>query len=327
MYRIKLLGVLAALLWMTLALTACGRVVTRPTVAPVTTPIPTATQGPPSLLATPTPDNYTPPPGPTATPTPEPIIHTIEAGENLWTIAALYGVEHDRLRDVNGIENERTLQVGQKLLIPVAGWGGPAPPTPTATATALPAAVENVYFQPSPLGELTVLGEAVNTGSTDIERVVVQVALYDAMDRLLATQTNIAEMDALAPGQRSPFVVRFAEAPQAIDSYQAMVVAAVAAYVGTQHRGLEAVDTTLEQPVTGSAVVSGKVRNPTDISATSVAVIVTLYDPLGRVVGTRNSAVEPPNLPAGGETSFRIQLVTAGPVQTYSIQIQARRQP
>lgn len=323
----KLFGVLAALIGTMLALAACGQVVTRPTAIPAATSTPTTPSGPPSLLATPTPDNYTPPPGPTATPTPEPIIHVIKAGENLWTIAALYGVEHDRLRDVNGVENERALQIGQRLLIPVAGWGGPAPPTPTATATALPAAVENIYFQPSPLGELTVLGEAVNTGSSDIERVVVQVALYDAMDRLLAFQTNMVELDAIAPGQRSPFVVRFAEAPEKIASYQAMVVAAVAAYVGTQHRGLEAVDTTLEQPAAGSAVVGGKVRNPAGPDATDVAAVVTLYDPLGRVVGTRSSAVEPSSLPAGGEASFRIQLTTAGPVQTYSIQLQARRQP
>lgn len=306
----------------------CGQVVTRPTARPVATRTPTATLAPPGITPTATPDTYIPPPTATPTATPEPIIHSIQPGENLFIIAAKYDVSHDLLRDVNGIENERALQVGQKLLIPVAGWGGPAEPTPTVTPTPWPAQVENVYFHPSPLGELTVLGEVVNAGAVDLERVVAQIALYDAADRLLASQSTTVALDVLAPGQRSPFAVLFTQAPERYASYQATVLSAVPAYVGTRQRELEPVDVTLDQSTAGLARLSGRVRNTGAVEAFDVSVVATLYDPLGRVVGTRSMATDPPVIAfGGGEAAFQIELVPAGPVASYTVQVQGRRLP
>jgi hypothetical protein len=319
-------GGLALLLATTVLLAACGQVVTRPTQQAVPTRTPTATLAPPTIQPTPTSDTYIPPPTATPTVTPEPIIHSIEAGENLFTIAALYDVSRDLLREVNGIENERALQVGQKLLIPVAGWGGPAEPTPTVTPTALPASVENVYFHPSPLGELTVLGEVVNTSSVDLERVAVEIALYDQADRVLARQQATAALDVLAPGQRSPFAVLFTQAPEQVAAFQAAVLSAVPAYVGTMQRNLEPVDVTLDLRSAGLAIVSGKVRNTGDVEAVDVVAVATLYDPLGRVVGTRSMASDPPAVAfGGGEAEFQIEIVPAGPVLTYTVQVQGRQ--
>lgn len=325
---LKKLGGLAPLLLTLLLLAACGQVVTRPPARTAATRTPTASPAPPVIVPTATADTYIAPPTATPTATPEPILHSIQAGENLYTIAAKYDVSHDLLRDVNGIENERALQVGQVLLIPVAGWGGPAEPTPTATPTALPAVVENVYFHPSPLGELTVLGEVVNASSTDVERVVVQIALYDAADRLLASQAATAALDVLAPGQRSPFAVLFDPAPDGLASYQATVLAAAPAYVGTLYRSLEPVAVVFEQPAPGLVRLSGRVRNTGDSEAVAVAVFATLYDPLGRVVGARSNATEPATIAlGGGEADFHIEIVPAGPVLTYTVQVQGRQLP
>lgn len=320
------LGGLAPLLLIMLLLTACGQVVTRPTPRAIPTRTPTATAAPPVIVPTATPDTYIPPPTETPTATPEPIIHSIEAGENLFIIAAKYGVSRDLLREVNAIENERALQVGQRLLIPVAGWGGPAEPTPTATPTPLPARVENVYFHPSPLGELTVLGEVVNASASDLERVVAQIALFDEADRLLASQAATIALDALAPGQRSPFAVLFGEAPERYASYQATVLSAVPAYVGTMQRDLEPVDVTLEQRSERLVTLAGRVRNVGQVEAVDVIVVVTLYDPLGRVVGMRSIATEPPAIAlGGGEAGFSVEIVPAGPVLTYTVQAQGRQ--
>ncbi|HNS01747.1 MAG TPA: FxLYD domain-containing protein [Anaerolineae bacterium] len=314
--------------WFALLLTACGQVVTRPTAQAAATRTPTATLAPPGITPTATPDTYIPPPTATPTATPEPIIHSIQPGENLYIIAARYDVAHDLLRDVNGIENERALQVGQQLLIPVAGWGGPAEPTPTVTPTPWPAQVENVYFHPSPLGELTVLGEVVNASASDLEQVVVQIALYDDADRLLASQSTTVALDVLAPGQRSPFAVLFTQAPERYASYQATVLSAVPAYLGTRQRQLEPVDVTLDQSTTGMARLSGRLRNNGAVEAFDVSVVATLYDPLGRVVGTRSMAADPPVIAfGGGEATFQIELVPAGPVSSYTVQVQARRLP
>jgi hypothetical protein len=319
-------GGLALLLATTALLAACGQVVTRPTERAAPTRTPTATLAPPTIQPTPTSDTYIPPPTATPTVTPEPIIHSIAAGENLFTIAALYDVSRDLLREVNGIENERALQVGQKLIIPVAGWGGPAEPTPTVTPTALPASVQNVFFHPSPLGELTVLGEVVNASSVDLERVVVEIALFDQADRLLARQSAAAALDVVAPGQRSPFAVLFVQAPEQVATFQATVLSAAPAYVGTLQRDLETVDVALNQRTAGLATLSGKVRNTGAVEAVDVVVVATLYDPLGRVVGTRSVASDPPAAAfGGGEADFQIEIVPAGPVFTYTVQAQGRQ--
>lgn len=323
---LKKLGGLAPLLLTLLLLAACGQMVTRPPAKAAATRTPTATLAPPVIVPTATADTYIAPPTATPTVTPEPIIHSIQAGENLFIIAAQYGVSRDLLREVNGIENERALQVGQKLLIPVAGWGGPAEPTPTVTPTPLPAAVENVYFHPSPLGELTVLGEVVNVSASDLERVAVQIALFDDADRLLASQSATVALDALAPGQRSPFAVLFSPAPERYASYQATVLSAAPAYVGTMQRDLALVDVALEQRDQGLLILTGRVRNEGAVEAVDVVVIATLYDPLGRVVGTRSMASNPPTIAlGGGEADFSFEIVPAGPVLTYTVQAQGRQ--
>jgi hypothetical protein len=186
--------------------------------------------------------------------------------------------------------------------------------------------VQNVYFHPSPLGELTVLGEVVNASNTDLERVVAQIALFDDADRLLASQAATIALDALAPGQRSPFVVLFTQAPERYASYQATVLSAVPAYVGTMQRDLEPVAVTLEQLSLGLVALAGRVRNDGDVEAVDVIVVVTLYDPLGRVVGTRSMASDPPAIAlGGGEAGFYVEVVPAGPVLTYTVQVQGRQ--
>ena len=52
------------------------------------------------------------------TPTPEPFKHVVQAGETLFSIAALYGVQPFALVEVNNIQNPDALAVGTELLIP-----------------------------------------------------------------------------------------------------------------------------------------------------------------------------------------------------------------
>ncbi|MFN3332899.1 MAG: LysM peptidoglycan-binding domain-containing protein [Caldilinea sp.] len=63
-------------------------------------------------------------PEPDPTPTPEPFRHTVKANETLSIIAAQYGVNPNRLIELNNILNPDALQVGQELLIP--GMTAPA---------------------------------------------------------------------------------------------------------------------------------------------------------------------------------------------------------
>ncbi|RIK72450.1 MAG: hypothetical protein DCC67_19245 [Planctomycetota bacterium] len=85
----------------------------------------------PAVSPTPTPDpalqaaSATPPPAPEATaapvqetsPTGE-IIHTVQAGENLFRIGLRYGISYQELAAYNGISNPNVLSVGQQIKIP-----------------------------------------------------------------------------------------------------------------------------------------------------------------------------------------------------------------
>lgn len=55
---------------------------------------------------------------PTPAPTPKLIIHILQEGENLWTVAQIYGVSVESLLDINDISDPGTLQIGQELIIP-----------------------------------------------------------------------------------------------------------------------------------------------------------------------------------------------------------------
>lgn len=318
---------LALLTWLLLQFAACGgQVVTRPTETPLPSETPTATIAPPTIIPTLTPDTYTPPPTATPTVTPTPVFYRIQAGENLNIIAARFDVPHDLLRDINGIEDERALQVGQLLLIPVGGWTGPIEPTPTVTPTPMPVAVENVYFHPSPLGELTILGEVANLSSTDLERVLVRITLFDGADRVLGSDTTFTALDFVPPGGKSPFVVFFPDAPDEYATYQAEVISAVPAYTGSLVRTFELANVAEEQTAAGLLTLAGRVRNTGDAEALTTLLTVTAYDDLGRVVGMRTIAPQPDVIaPGGGEAAFAVDLLAAAPVVTYTIQTEARR--
>ncbi len=59
-------------------------------------------------------------------PSPEPSVHIVRPGENLRSIATLYGTTVDAIARANGIVNPNYIYVGQRLTIP--GGGGTAQP-------------------------------------------------------------------------------------------------------------------------------------------------------------------------------------------------------
>jgi LasA protease len=85
---------------------ACAR--TRPTPeAPVASVLPSAT----AIAASPRTGSW-------PTPTPAPYVHIIEPGETLDYIAATLGCTTEALTETNDIDDARSLQIGQRLIIP-----------------------------------------------------------------------------------------------------------------------------------------------------------------------------------------------------------------
>lgn len=113
---------------------------------PTDTPEPTATPVPTETpTETPVPTN-TPPPPPTPTNTPNAageIVHVVQPGEDIYSVAAQYGVLWSQLTAYNGITAGQ-VQPGTRIRIPVgmmsqtytAAGGDPLPNQPNTTSTA-----------------------------------------------------------------------------------------------------------------------------------------------------------------------------------------------
>jgi LysM repeat protein len=59
--------------------------------------------------------------------------HVVARGETLTSIARMHKVTIGELQKLNHIENDRTLQIGQTLLLPGAPAGSTASPSPGST--------------------------------------------------------------------------------------------------------------------------------------------------------------------------------------------------
>ena len=213
-----------------MAVTACGKVVTpQPTVntVPASTALPAAT---PTLRPTATAPLTPPAATTTPTVTPTPIIHVVQEGETLLSIAFDYGVNLQALQTVNGIENPQFLQVGQNLIIPTGEEEtGVTPGLLLPTPTPLPFRLEGIAFYETPVGSLWCMGEIVNTTAFTLTNVQVHVTLFDAAGERLTETDAFAAVDLISPGARAPFGILFTNPPPGWTSPQVTIVRGEAA--------------------------------------------------------------------------------------------------
>ncbi len=308
-----------------LALSACGQVITRATPTPVPTPTVHLTQAAtPRPTATPAP--YTPAPTSTPTATPTPVIYVIQRGDTLLDVAIRFGVSAQSIQDANGITDPRSLQINQELVIPREALR--ATGTPTTTPTPLPFRVENITFYRTALGDLWCLGEIHNTTGQDLEQAGVTVALRDASGKTLAQAQERVQLDLIAPDGRAPFAVRFSSPPAAFASYSVVPWLGVRGYIGNYYRDLEARNLQASGERYAVYSVKGNITNVGPEDAIGVVVVVTTYDALGRVIGSRRSPPDHNVIPRGGDTTFDLQITPAGgPVAGFRVDVLGHRQP
>lgn len=305
---------------MALVLSSCGRIITPPPSGPTPTIPAEGRRGTP--LATSTPAPFTPAPTSTPTLTPTPVIHVVQKGDNLWTIAMEYGVTVEALQEANAILDPQTLQIGQELVIPRIEEAPAGTPTPTPTP--LPVEIQGLSYYESPVGSLLFLGEVKNTTGERVERVEVGVSLYDESGKLLATSSAFTSLDVVPDGGRAPFAVLFDTPPVSFASYQAVVLSAVSA-VSLESRYGDLVVEGEGESEGPFYVVSGEVRNTGEFDAQAIRVVVTAYDAGGQVVGMRTASPENDVLAAGEASPFQVKLLpTGGKVASCSIQVQGR---
>jgi LysM repeat protein len=325
-YRHRQLSVLLVGLGLGI-LAGCGQVITlTPTPTPVSTPtvalaLVGATEAP-----SPTPAPYTPAPTPTATETPVPVVHTVQTGESLLTIANQYNISVAALQDVNGILDPRTLQVGQQLIIPRPDEVEEPVANATPTATPVPVTVQNLYFGETTVGGLWVFGEVRNETDLPLEQVRVGVSLLDGQGAEIAQADGWVALDLVDAGGHGPFAVHFPTPPAQFDQYRAAPLAAVPAYIGSYYRDLEVRNLQSEGERYASYTVTGTIFNFGPEEAVSVQVVLTAYDPLNRVIAMRKIDPDHNVVPRGGETQFTGVLAPiGGPVERIEAVAQGRR--
>jgi hypothetical protein len=164
-----------------------------------------------------------------------------------------------------------------------------------------------------------------NTSGQDIERVQVEVSLYDKEDKVLAAESAFVAWEIVPQGGKAPFAILFANPPACFAKYQAIALSGdPMTYLGNRYLDL----TVTEQQGKSEGhyfTVEGLVQNTGQADAETVTVLVTAYDAQGRVTGFRQANLE--NAPAAGESSpFQVNLLPfGGTVVTYTVQVQGTR--
>ncbi|WP_313352537.1 LysM peptidoglycan-binding domain-containing protein [Paracoccus sp. (in: a-proteobacteria)] len=96
----------------------------------------------------------------------QPKQHVVASGETAWSIARKYNVSANDLAQWNGLTQDMTLRVGQRLLIPVAGQSRPATAVVTAPGTGSPTPSPPSAAAPLPNEQTAPAASAVNKPSS-----------------------------------------------------------------------------------------------------------------------------------------------------------------
>jgi LysM repeat protein len=287
----------------------------------------------PTVRATFSPQMLTPIPTNTPAPTSTPVVHIVQPGDTLLGIALQYGVTLDALQQVNGVLRPDTLQIGQPIIIPiglpgVSTAGGAAEfllPTPAPAAVV----ITNTAHYLTPVGSLWVLGEVFNPTDQPLENVRVRVGLMDGAGREIGSDFTFTVLDFVPANGRSPFGILFADPPQTVAGFQALVVRAEPSYNNaSRYAQLQVTASHLTQAA-GVYHVIGTAVNSGATDADGAMVTVTLYDAARQVSGYRHLPLPDDQLTAGAAAQFDVTIApdpaTPG-VADFTVAAQAQSQ-
>ena len=302
---------------------ACGGAVAdaTPTVSP-TNPLPTPrpTLTPP---ATATLAPATLPPVREATPSPTPVTYVVQEGDTPILIANKFGVSVADLIAVNNID-PAALQIGQTLIIPIGPpssgpQGSALLPSPTPT----PLQIRGLNVYRTPMGSLEALGEVFNPGPDSIGNVQLEISLLDEAGQTLMTIPFFVAQELVRPNATSPFRVLFTDPPAAYSQYNIVPLRGEVIDAAARYANLTV--TKNEGAPSGSQFrVFGEITNSDVVNAGRVLLVVTTYDPDGRVIGYRQAILSEGPVTPNQVLPFDISLASSSPnVAKYAVSVEA----
>lgn len=287
-----------------------------PTPRPTLTPPATATLAPATL-----------PPMREATPSPTPVTYVVQSGDTPIVIANKFGVSVADLIALNNID-PAALQIGQTLIIPI----GPAASGAQSSAlmpspTPVPLEIRGLNVYRTPMGSLEALGEVFNPGPDAIGNVQLEISLLDKSGQVLLTVPFFVAQEMVRPNATSPFRVLFTDPPAAYDRYA--IVPLRGEVIDPAVRYANFTITQSEGTPSGSQFrVYGEVTNADTVNAGRVLLVVTTYDPDGRVIGYRQAVLSEGPVAPSQALAFDISLASSSPnVARYAVSVEALKAP
>ncbi len=279
--------------------------------------LPTGTPSPifPTLAFTETPTIL-----PTHAPTPTPIIYTVQSGDTLIGIAVRHDVSLEAIESVNIGIDPGNLQPGQTIRVPaptaadVVGSFIPA-------STPLPVSIGIFNCVPTPAASTICLSEFINSTNEPILNLAAQVTLLNAEGQPIANAIANSPLDLIPAGAAVPLAAVFPAA-----NGLAAIGSTLAAESGA---GLADRFVTLTvEGAKGTAsssgyTLGGTLINPTSSEIHSIAVVGTVYNAAGAVIGYRK-IVLPDSLAANASVEFAMPLPAITDAARWAVIAQGR---
>ncbi|MFQ5578327.1 MAG: LysM peptidoglycan-binding domain-containing protein, partial [Anaerolineae bacterium] len=255
------------------------------------------------------------------------VFYTVQPGDTVSGIAVKFDIPAEAIQTANGIIDPRALQIDQVLVIPTPQEGGDGEPTPSPTP--FPVVIQGVNFQEIPRGSLWCFGEVINPGNITLSEMVVEVNLYDAEGKLLASKAAFTQLDILPPDGSVPFAVLFDAPPSSFAQYQISAVTAVPLLGQTRYYlDLTPVETSVTAVGESTYRLSGQLQNTGSNNAEAIKLVAVAYDAANRILAQRQATLEVTILRSQARTPFQIDLTIPGAeVSRYAVQAQALRAP
>ena len=232
----------------------------------------------------------------TPVPTPTPFTYTVQAGDNMSSIALKFGVSLDELIGANPDVSPNAMSVETVLQIPSnpAGTSGFSTPTP------VPAPVKQINCHPTADGGMWCFVLVHNDSNDQMENTTAQVTLLDKNNQPFISAVAISPLNIVPPRTSLPLTVFFPPQIPSNARPQAQILTGVR-LLPDDKRYLPATihNSIVEISWSGrSAHARGQIYLPSDSRpAKLVWIAAVAYDEYDRVIGIRrwesNAGISP----------------------------------
>ncbi len=155
-------------------------------------------------------------------------------------------------------------------------------------------------------GALHIVGEVQNNLDSPLNQVSIFVNLYDENNNLITSKETTSQVNTIMPSMKGPFDFIFLDInPKNIKSYSLDLDYSISEPKG---QVINISSSELSRDSHNNLIISGSVENQGEITANTIAVIVTLYDKNGNVAAVSRTHPEPDYLGSNDDTFFVISV-------------------